>query len=129
MDFYFLVRSLPPTRDRDMRGLLRDVGLLKFGKAMMWLLGYVFKLERDYMICEADEKEGRFLLDEIMKTGNFGKYDERYSWEISSPLMRYLANQRWNVHLLIHYPSEILWSPFFSVYRYLTVKGWERRLR
>ena len=30
-----------------------------------------------WMICEPNEKEGRKLLEEIMKGGNFGQYDER----------------------------------------------------
>ena len=29
------------------------------------------------MICAPNEKEGRMLLEEIMKGGNFGQYDER----------------------------------------------------
>ena len=30
-----------------------------------------------WMICEPNEKEGKRLLEEIMKGGNFGQYDER----------------------------------------------------
>ena len=30
-----------------------------------------------WMICEPNEKEGKKLLEEIMKGGNFGQYDER----------------------------------------------------
>lgn len=42
-----------------------------------------------WMICEPDEEEGKFLLNEIMLAGNFGKYDQRIKRETPSiPLLR-----------------------------------------
>lgn len=37
----------------------------------------VFGLEREVMLCEPNEQDGKFLLDEIMQAGNFGHHDER----------------------------------------------------
>lgn len=36
----------------------------------------VFKLEDKHLLCEADAKVGKLLLDEVMKGGNFGHHDE-----------------------------------------------------
>ena len=33
--------------------------------------------DETWMICAPNEKEGSMLLEEIMKGGNFGQYDER----------------------------------------------------
>ena len=123
--------------------------MLKFAKAMMWVLQHVFEENNvdeerrtknedtkdnwrelyPWMIVEPDEKEGEFVLKEIMHTGNFGKFDKRYNWNIKTPLKRFIANQKWNVHLITHYPSEILWSPFFNIYRYFLVKKWMRTVK
>ncbi len=128
MDYYFVLKAQNDVRCKkeDVRKTLKEIGMLKFAKAVMWFLGYVFGMDKKYMICEPDEKEGRFLLSEVLCTGNFGKHDSRYDWHIDSPLKRFLANQRWNIHLLTHYPSEVLWSPFTSIYRYFSVRIWMR---
>ena len=149
MDYYFVLQSRRPTptpslhSEGNLETTLRECGLLKFARAMMWVLQHVFEGDDDHdydndprwrerypwMIVEPDEKEGKFVLKEIMHTGNFGKFDKRYNWNIKSPLKRFIANQKWNVHLITHYPSEILWSPFFNIYRYFLVKKWMRTVK
>ena len=114
MDYYFVLR----TRNIDLNKLLVELRLQRFAAAVMWVLGHVFGLEREYLICEPDEKEGRFILDEIMQTGNFGYGDSRYKRH--SKLKRMTKH---GLHLLIHYPSEVLWTPVWLVYH----KVWKYR--
>lgn len=155
MDYYFVLQSRRPTptpslhSEGNLENTLKECGMLKFAKAMMWVLQHVFEENNvdeerrtknedtkdnwrelyPWMIVEPDEKEGEFVLKEIMHTGNFGKFDKRYNWNIKTPLKRFIANQKWNVHLITHYPSEILWSPFFNIYRYFLVKKWMRTVK
>ena len=74
----------PVMSAQEVMAVLRSCGMAKFAGAVMFVLHEVFamptrKLINDcpWMICEPNEKEGRILLAEIMKGGNFGQYDER----------------------------------------------------
>lgn len=99
--------------------------MYRFATAMMWLMKEVFGLDEKYLICECNEKEGRFMLDEIMNTGNMGRGESRFKRDDSNAVLRFISNQRKNLHLLTHYPGEVCWSPFFNLARYfwqLTVK-------
>ena len=121
MDYYFVILSISNNvRDeKETVNNLKNTGLLKFARAVMWVLMTVFGMEEQYAICKPDSHEGQFLLKEILQTGNFGHQDPRYNWRLSSPLR--------NFHLLIHYPEEILWSPFAAIYRYAAIKQWSKR--
>lgn len=113
MDYYFVLRNVNDNDNRNANAnkALREMGLLRFAAAVMWVLGRVFGLEREYMLCEPDEKEGCFILDEIMQTGNFGQSDSRYR---GYGKLRRMS--RHGLHLLIHYPSEVIWTPIWLVY-------------
>ena len=60
-----------------LRHELKYLGLWKFAQAVMFVMKEVFGLSEDRMIVPMDEREGWFLLDEIMRGGNFGQYDDR----------------------------------------------------
>ena len=71
------------------------------------------------LICSPDIKAGQFLLNEIMRAGNFGKYDERIQNAHKGGLLSlYLCNIQRLSHMLKYYPSEVLWAPFWKVAHY-----------
>lgn len=114
MDFYFVLRANPQSNNdrNEVLELLRRFHLMNFASAVMWVQEYVFGLEREYMLCEPDEKAGRFLLDEILRAGNFGHYDERLKGARAGSRTRLFA--RWLKHsmrLLKYYPIDVLWTP------------------
>ncbi|MBO4417838.1 MAG: nucleotidyltransferase family protein [Bacteroidales bacterium] len=75
-------------------------GLLKFASAMMWVQQKVCGMPREELLCEPDEKEGRFLLNEIRRGGNFGHYSQERSER--GKMAQLIA-------MLPHYPGEVLW--------------------
>ncbi len=93
-------------------------GMKKFAGAVMYVLLTVFAMPDQYLLCQPNEKEGKFLLGEIMQAGNFGKYDDRikhggtqtqHAWE----------KTKHNLRLLAHYPEEVICEPFFRVYHWM----------
>ena len=92
-------------------------GMKRFAGAVMWVLKEVFAMPSAYMICEPNEKAGRFLLEEIMQSGNFGKSDERNSqMRDASKLKRFFLLTQRNWRFFKQYPSEVFWDPFRRAY-------------
>lgn len=87
MDYNFVLRTVSggftSTRSaqaqgfHDVSSVVSDLGLNRFASALMWLLGHVFGLEERCMPWNPNEKDGSFLLNEIMRSRNFGHHDER----------------------------------------------------
>ena len=100
VDYFYILKKLPTEQRPAVVINLKEFGLLKFAAGVMWVLKEVCGMSSEYLLCEPDEKEGRFLFDEIMRGGNFGHYrkDNRQRNSIS----RMMA-------LLPHYPNEVLW--------------------
>ena len=115
MDYYFVLKNshTDGTDYTDILETLRALRLEKFAGAMMWVLHEVFCLEEEKMICPTDEKEGRFVLNEILLTGNFGQADTRYRYKRLFKLRHHISH---GSHLLMHYPSEVIWTPIWLVY-------------
>lgn len=137
MDYYFVLANKKIIDKREkikVMQTLRSLRLKRFAGAVMWVIGYMvhgegltingFKKD-EWMICEPDEKEGRFLLDEIMMSGNFGQADHRYQYQRLFKFQRWLSRSS---HLLIHYPSEVIWSPIWIVYHWFWKRGKKREI-
>ena len=100
-----------------LRHKLKYLGLWKFAQAVMFVMKEVFGLSEDRMIVPMDEREGRFLLAEIMRGGNFGQYDTRLgSKENEGKLHRYLRRRLRNLRFVKHYPTEALSEPLFRTW-------------
>ena len=100
-----------------LRHKLKYLGLWKFAQAVMFVMKEVFGLSEDRMIAPMDEKEGRFLLAEIMRGGNFGQYDDRMGSKVGeSKIHRYFRMNLRNLRFVKHYPTEALSEPLFRTW-------------
>ena len=100
-----------------LRHELKYLGLWKFAQAVMFVMKEVFGLSEDRMIAPMDEREGRFLLDEIMRGGNFGQYDDRMGSKVGeSKIHRYFRMNLRNLRFVKHYPTEALSEPLFRTW-------------
>ena len=125
MDYYWTLSNSPLKGENiEEQKLLKEFRLTRFAGALMWVMGHVFEMDRKYMICEPDEKEGRFLLDEIMQTGNFGHGETRYNGFGTFRRMTIHG-----LHLLLHYPSEVIWTPIWLVYHKLWKLKYKRKTK
>ena len=100
-----------------LRHELKYLGLWKFAQAVMFVMKEVFGLSEDRMIAPMNEKEGKFLLDEIMRGGNFGQYDDRMGDKVDeSKIHRYFRMNLRNLRFVKHYPTEALSEPLFRTW-------------
>ena len=120
-DLLVISDDLLVIRDRVQKEL-KHLGLWKFAQAVMFVMKEVFGLSEDRLIAPMDEKEGRFLLDEIMRGGNFGQYDDRMGDKVDeSKIHRYFRMNLRNLRFVKHYPIEAVWEPFFRTW----FAGWK----
>lgn len=120
MDYCKVLGQLDDAQRSEAYVSLCNLRMRRFAGALMYVAQKVFHLPEEQMICDPDAKEGEFLLSEIMLSGNFGKYDERYaSAGNESRLRRFMRKFGRQMHFLTHYPSEVLWFPGYRLWQFL----------
>ena len=75
------------------------------------------------MFFEPNEREGKRLLEEIMKGGNFGQYDERgKEFKNGGTIKHGMWKLKRVMRLVRSYPEEALWESVFRVWHL----GWRK---
>ena len=67
------------------------------------------------MICDPIEKEGAFILSEVMSGGNFGHYDERLNHR-KGKISTFMDIVKHNMRLFSHYPADSIWASLWLVF-------------
>lgn len=117
MDYYYVLTARDANdRPFNLERVLKQFGMWRFARGIMWVMQEVFALDRAYMVGAPLESEGRFILKEVMTSGNFGHYDERINNRKKGKLYTVAAVCKHNIHLLQHYPSEVMWPPVWFVW-------------
>lgn len=124
MDYYFVLKTLSvsPLKgecSERVKKVVHDLGLDMFASALMWVMQHVFGLSMIGVPWTPNQRDGEFLLKEIMLSGNFGKQDER---------QKGLYDSKWNSFWMVNGKAFRLarfdhwmwfWGPVWRVYHFL----------
>lgn len=125
MDYYFVLKNSRGRLSREeCAEVMKATGMYRFAKAVMWIVQAVFGLEEEYLLCEASEKDGRFLLDEVMQSGNFGHQDERVKHTAGEgAFLRFWRITLYNCRVIRFSPWIVVCSPFWRLWHW----SWRKR--
>lgn len=120
LDYHFVLRTVhgEGLMVQDYVGAVRDFGMEKFAKGLMWVMHETLGMPCDWMLWKPDEKEGKYILEQVMTGGNFGHHDKRLKHS-GGKLGAVKAILTHNMHLITHYPSDVIWAPVWIVWHKL----------
>lgn len=128
MDYFFVLRSEDVDESMRQRAFktISSFEMTRFASGIMWIMNEVLGMPEQFLLCEPDEKEGRYILDEVMASGNFGHHDKRLADDkMHGKVLAIKKILKHNLHLLTHYPGDTLWAPIWIVYHWF----WKRMHR
>ena len=123
MDYYFLLQSAPANYDyKAVEKGVEDIGFTKFACGLIWVLNHIFGISMINVPWVPNERDGKFLLQEILSSGNFGSANERMqgvtsnllkrAWVVNVNAFRYWRFDHW----------AWFWSPLWRVFYFV----WKR---
>ena len=120
IDYYYIVNNdeLLAIKNTLLKEL-KQLGLWKFAKAVMYVLHEALGLSGEKMIAPMDEKRGKLLLAEILNGGNFGKHFTKYGHFTQQGMAKKYFLKIWrNMHFVRYYPAEALSEPIFRTWHF-----------
>ena len=121
MDYYFQLvyaeKNLSQDEKEAVKRIVDSIGLKRLACALIWVLTEYFGLTKSCQLWEPNKEDGKFLLEEILRTGNFGHGDEILS----------TANKKNNVKSLLYVlkhnwamsrfdKTDWFWGPLSRIY-------------
>ena len=114
-------RSTPDCAGWDRLGVLqkelKELGLWKFAGGIMYIMQEVFGMPASRLIIPPNEKYGKFVLNEVLEAGNFGRHDARNRFgrsQLGHNLQRVYRDMR----LVKFFPAEALCEPLFRTWHF-----------
>lgn len=129
-DSYFKVKEMAFDRE-GIKVVVSWLGMRKFAGALMYVLKELLGMPEKYLLCEPSEKDGKFLMEEILMSGNFGHGDPRMGDVAQDGYMKSRVSQAWrrfkrNMRFLSSYPGEVIWEPVVRVKHFVWKHLWVR---
>jgi hypothetical protein len=96
---------------------LKELGLWKFAGGIMYIMQEVFGMSASRLIVPPNEKYGKFVLNEVLEAGNFGRHDARNRFgrsQLGHNLQRVYRDMR----LVKFFPAEALCEPLFRTWHF-----------
>ena len=96
---------------------LKELGLWMFAGGIMYIMQEVFGMPASQLIVPPNEKYGKFVLNEVLEAGNFGKHDERNCFG-KSQLGHNLQRVYRDMRLVRYFPAEAMSEPIFRTWHF-----------
>lgn len=114
LDYYFVLLHADIKNVAELQRNLEHIGLWKFAGAIMYIMQEVFGMPASRLIVPPNEKYGKFVLNEVLEAGNFGRHDDRNRFG-RSQLGHNLQRVYRDIRLVRYFPAEALSEPIFRV--------------
>ena len=96
---------------------LKELGMWKFAGGIMYIMQEVFGMPASRLIVPPNEKYGKFVLNEVLEAGNFGRHDVRNRFG-RSQLGHNLQRVYRDIRLVRYFPAEALCEPLFRIWHF-----------
>jgi len=123
MDYYFQLvhaeKALSREEKDEVIRVVKSIGLERLACALIWILEVHFGLPKNCQLWEPNKKDGEFLLEDILRTGNFGNGDEHLRTGIRSGGFKSLIDvlkHNWAMSRFDY--TDWFWGPLYRMYYY-----------
>lgn len=121
VDYAMLLLQQSIGRDMDFEKTLKQLEMLKFAQGILWIISEILNVPQSCLYTQVDETEGRYILNEILQSGNFG-HASGDNAPHDTKWKRFASKAKHNMSFVLKYPAEVLWYVPFEMYETIAYK-------
>ena len=126
LDYYYILINSTPQERKDAFCVLSQLHLRRFTESIMYVEQVAFGLPSEYLMCPPDRKGGEILLNDILRGGNFGKYDKSNRFiPYNKYFVRGVYYFKRNIRFFSLCPYEVISMPIWKLWHYC----WRKKKR
>lgn len=126
--YYLLNESTEPERVEVMEDM-SDLGLEAFVASVMYVEQELLGMRREVLLVCSDSKKGMKLMNEVLRVGDFGRYDSRIPKNNANRVVRAWNHIVRNMGLITICPSEALCTPIWKIWHWCWRKRFQNKHR
>lgn len=119
VDCFYTLKSYRETDQEssiDWKKRLHHLGLYRIAQSIMWILIEWLGMNPQWAIVTPDAHRGKYVLNEILLSGNLGHFDGRNAKFGTTKIGRNTQRMVRDCRLVRYFPSEALSEPFFRLW-------------
>lgn len=124
LDYYYLLKTYDANGKPGLDSViscLHRLGLYDFAGAVMHVMSEVFGAPRQMLPVPPRVGDGRFVVRQILRSGNFG-CENNIDRGRGKNLLFYTRKLKYKLHYASRYPAETLWGLAFSLWQKLWIR-------
>ena len=119
LDYYYILEKSSKQERIEAYYILKALHLKRFTGALMYIMHVAFGVKEELLLCAQNQSAGNSLLEDVLKGGNFGRYDDRNKWlPVQKRFLRGFYSAKRNYRYMTLCPSEVLWMPFWKLWHW-----------
>lgn len=118
VDYYYVLREcekLSENEKNDIKDTWKCVGTLELASGVMWVEKELLGISESCLLTEPDERFGRFIAEDILESGNFGRHGRCASFRQKGCIANNIADIWRYIRLIRFLPSEAVFRMLFKI--------------
>lgn len=129
VDLYYLLMDSSVAERAEVLDDIKNLRMDDFVASVMYVEQVMLGMDETFVLVRPDSKKGTLLMNEVLRVGDFGRYDSRIQNNSKNTIIRTWNHVLRNMQLVAICPSEALCTPLWKIWHWCWRRKFQNKCR